>query len=229
MIDLFCRSAPDHDDFGSIRSKIMNVIDSYTLEHDVVRKPLRTFRHHALLAIVAAVLAFAAPASAQQPRPAQPAPQQRPPVQAQPAPQAPQPSASAVALAREILVLKGSTNILDPLVVGVVEQTKNMFMQTNFAIGKDINEVALELRKELAPRRDALIEDIARMYAQRFTEQEIKDTLTFYNSPLGKKLITEEPQFVDQSLQYAQNWANRLSEEVINKFRAAMKKRGHDL
>src|SRR6185503_2348555 len=41
--------AVDHDDFGSNRSKIMNVIDSNSLEHDVVRKPLRTFRHHALV------------------------------------------------------------------------------------------------------------------------------------------------------------------------------------
>ena len=38
----------DHDDFGSNRSKIINVIDSNKLEHDVIRKPLRTFRHHAL-------------------------------------------------------------------------------------------------------------------------------------------------------------------------------------
>ena len=182
------------------------------------------------LAIVAAVLALAGPALAQQPRPAQPAPQQRPPQQAQaPAPAVPQPSASAIALAKEVLTLKGSTNILDPLVVGVVEQTKNVFMQTNFAIGKDINEVAAELRKELAPRRDVLLDDVARMYAQRFTEQEIKDTLVFYNSTLGKKLIAEEPRFVDESLQYAQAWANKLSEEVINKFRQAMKKRGHDL
>ena len=38
----------DHDDFGLNQPKIMNVIDSNKLEHDVVRKPLRTFRHHAL-------------------------------------------------------------------------------------------------------------------------------------------------------------------------------------
>ncbi len=38
--------ALDHDDFGSGRSKIMNVIDSNSIEHDVIRKP--TFRHHAL-------------------------------------------------------------------------------------------------------------------------------------------------------------------------------------
>lgn len=32
----------DHDEFGSFRSKFMNVIASHKLEHDVVRKPLRT-------------------------------------------------------------------------------------------------------------------------------------------------------------------------------------------
>jgi len=38
----------DQDDFGSNRFKIINVIDYCHFEHDVVRKPLRTFRHHAL-------------------------------------------------------------------------------------------------------------------------------------------------------------------------------------
>jgi uncharacterized PurR-regulated membrane protein YhhQ (DUF165 family) len=38
----------DRDDFGSIRSKITKLIDFNKLEHDVIRKPLRTFRHHAL-------------------------------------------------------------------------------------------------------------------------------------------------------------------------------------
>ncbi len=47
-IALIVRDMPqDHADFGSDRSKIRNVIDSNTLEHDVVRKPLHTFRHHA--------------------------------------------------------------------------------------------------------------------------------------------------------------------------------------
>ncbi len=38
----------DHDDFGSNRSKIMNVIDSNNLERDAGGKPLRTFPHPAL-------------------------------------------------------------------------------------------------------------------------------------------------------------------------------------
>jgi hypothetical protein len=67
------------------------------------------------------------------------------------------------------------------------------------------------------------------MYAQRFTEQEIKDTLAFYKSPLGKKLLAEEPAFFDQSMAHAQDWANKLSEQVIARMRAEMKKKGHDL
>ncbi len=43
------RGPLDHDAFGSSRSKIMNVIDSNILEHDVIRKPVPTFRHHALV------------------------------------------------------------------------------------------------------------------------------------------------------------------------------------
>jgi hypothetical protein len=172
------------------------------------------------------VVTASASALAQQPRPA-PAPQRQaaPPA----APQQPQPSAAAIALAKEVLAVKGSMRLLDPVVNGVIEQTRSIFMRTNFMLQKDLNDVAGELRTEFAPRRDVLVDDVARLYARRFTEQEMKDTLAFYNSPLGQKLIIEEPQFVDQSLQYAQIWANKLSEEVISKFRAGMKKRGHDL
>jgi hypothetical protein len=38
----------DHDDFGSIQSKIMNVIDSNIVERDAGGKPLHTFPHPAL-------------------------------------------------------------------------------------------------------------------------------------------------------------------------------------
>jgi hypothetical protein len=38
---------PDHDDFGSNRSKVMNVIDSDILERDAGGKPLHAFPHPA--------------------------------------------------------------------------------------------------------------------------------------------------------------------------------------
>src|SRR5262245_18796684 len=67
----------------------------------------------ALAALFVVAISGAASAQQQQQRPAQPA-QQRPAAPAAAAPQAPQPSAAAVALAKEVLALKGSVRLLDP-------------------------------------------------------------------------------------------------------------------
>jgi hypothetical protein len=139
------------------------------------------------------------------------------------------PSPAAVALAREILQVKGSFVLFEPLVPGVVEEAKNALLQTNINLGKQLNEVAGDVRAELGPRVEQLKQDVAKMYAERFTEQELKDALAFFKSPLGKKILEQEPQFVDQSLDYAQNWANQLSDEALTKIRAGMRKKGHNL
>ncbi len=138
-----------------------------------------------------------------------------------------QPSKSAISLANEILEIKGSMTIFESLIPGVIEKSKSSLMQMNPNLFKDLNDVANDLRKEFAPRLQTLRDDVARIYATRFTEQEMKDTIVFYKSPLGKKILTEEPAFVDRSMSAAQDWAIKLNNEVLQRFRAEMKKRGH--
>jgi uncharacterized protein len=151
---------------------------------------------------------------------------------ARPAPaQAPaaQPSPGALLLAKQIVEIKGVKNIYDPLVRGVVEKTKNMFMQTNFMWAKDLNEVAAIEEKKYAPRVSELVDATARLYAARFTEQELKQLLVFYQSPIGQKALLEEPKVLDESMAYAGTWGDNLSQEVIESMRDDMKKRGHDM
>jgi hypothetical protein len=140
-----------------------------------------------------------------------------------------QPSASAVATARELITVKGGTVIYEPIVRGVIEQARRVLLQSNPTLVTPLNEVAAKLRAEYANRGDELVERAARMYAARFTERELKDALAFYKSPLGRKMVVEEPKILDESLKDAQDWANRLSEEIIGKFRAEMKKKGHEI
>jgi uncharacterized protein len=140
-----------------------------------------------------------------------------------------QPSATAIATAKELITVKGATALWDPLVPGVIEQAKSVFVQANPTLLKELNEVALKLRAEYAPRSAEVVNDVAKIYASRFTEQELKDTLAFYKSPLGKKLLVEEPSILDQSMRNAQSWADRLSQEVIGKIRNEMKRRGHEI
>jgi len=136
-------------------------------------------------------------------------------------------SANAVAMSNEILDLRGSMKIFEAIVPGVVEQSKNTLLQVNPNLFKDLTAVSDDLRKEYTPRLAQLRAEMAKIYASRFTEQELKDTLAFYKSPLGRKLVTEEAIFVDRSMSTAQDWAIKLNEEVLARFRAEMKKKGH--
>ena len=140
-----------------------------------------------------------------------------------------QPTAAALSIAKEIVSVTGSITLFNPLIAGVVEQAKLLFLQQNPNMSKDANEVATKMRADLAPRLDELSNEMARLYATKFTEPELKELLAFNKSPLGKRLLAEQPTIVDASMQFAQTWANSLSDEVVGKMREELKKRGHAL
>jgi len=140
-----------------------------------------------------------------------------------------QPSPNSILLAKQIVEVKHVKEVFVPLVRGVVIKTRDTFMQTNFMWGKDLNEIAANLQTQYTPRVNELVDGAARIYASHFTEAELKQLLVFYQSPLGQKMITEEPKSLDESMANAGKWADNLSLEVIDSMRAEMKKRGHDI
>jgi len=169
------------------------------------------------------------------------------------APVRPQPNqaerARALVVAKELVAAKGGNALYGPIVPGIIEEAKRRFLQANPMLGKDLNEVAAKLRAEYAARTAEILDDHAELYAAQFEEQELKDALAFYKSPLGRKqlvgvpdqsiafyksplgrkLLAEEPRILDENMGHAQSWADRLAEEIIRKMRAEMKKRGHDI
>ncbi len=156
--------------------------------------------------LVVAMLAFASAAHAQQ-----------------------KPSAAALATANELIKVTGATALFKPLIPGVVEQAKTPFLQQNPMLAKDLNEIAAKINNDLAPRFSEITNEIATLYATHFTEQELKAILAFYESPAGKKLLNQQPQIIDASMSFAQNWANKLSDVVIRRMRAELEKRGHKM
>jgi uncharacterized protein len=143
--------------------------------------------------------------------------------------EAQQPSAATLANARELVDIKGVKNLVEPVVMGVVQQTTGTILQTNPGLSKDLDEVSAQLRAEYQPRIGEMTNEIVRLYAQRFTDQELKEAVAFYKSPAGKKILTEEPKILDESYARIQQWANRLQDEVMSRVRVEMKKRGHNL
>ena len=74
-------------------------------------------------------------------------------------------------------------------------------IQQNLNYQKDLTELALIVAKQLAGREKEIGDGMAEVYASEFTEQELKDLVTFYKSPLGQKLIDHEPKAISLSMQ----------------------------
>lgn len=135
----------------------------------------------------------------------------------------------AIAAAKEILLLKNASAVYQGAVVATIQNVKNSIVQSNLNLQKDIEEVSLKLARDLNGRESEIGEGMAAIYATNFSEQELKDLLAFYKSPLGKKTLEQEPKSIEASLNYMRNWGEDLALEVNDRFRDELKKRGKDL
>jgi hypothetical protein len=138
-------------------------------------------------------------------------------------------SPAALAAAKEILTMKNASAMYANAVPGLVERTKTTLLQSNLNLQKDLNEVAIIVAKNLAGREKEIADGMAQIYTTEFTEQELKDLVTFYKTPLGQKLLANEPRAIQGSMGYMQAWAQSFSEVINGQFRAEMRKRGKDI
>ena len=145
------------------------------------------------------------------------------------APAAKPASPAAIAAAKEILAMKNASQMYQNAVPNIVAQTKDSLLQANLNYQKDLNEVAVIVAQSLAGREKEIGEGMAQVYASEFTEQELKDLVTFYKSPLGQKLLLNEPKAIQLSMGYMNQWAQTFAETVNAQFRAEMRKRGKQI
>jgi hypothetical protein len=140
-----------------------------------------------------------------------------------------QPTPTSIALAKELIVLKGGHEMFDAIVPGVIASARDTFLPTNPNLSKELTEVSNKLKQDYASKQDELFTEVAKAYASHFTEQELKEIVAFYKTPLGKKMLTEDPVAIQDGLARAKDWANDFSNQVLTKMRVEMKKKGHDL
>jgi hypothetical protein len=160
------------------------------------------------------LIAAGSPAGAQQPAGAPPLKQASP---------------AAIAAAKEILNMKNASAMYGNAIPNIVAQTKASILQNNLNYQKDLNEVAVIVAQSLAGREKEIGDGMAQVYANEFTEQELKDLVTFYKSPLGQKLLLAEPRAIQLSMSYMNQWAQNFAEQVNAQFRAEMRKRGKQI
>lgn len=140
-----------------------------------------------------------------------------------------QPNAAQLQVAREIVEASGAARAFDPVIPGILQQAVNVFVPQNPDLQKPLLESAQMIAPTFEKRRSEIIDIVARVYASKFTEAEMKELLVFYRSTVGKKFVAEQSAVLQESFRRTQEWSVKISEQIVSALRAEMKKRGHNI
>jgi hypothetical protein len=136
---------------------------------------------------------------------------------------------SALAAAKDLLAVKNAAAVYASAVPNIIQRVKDQLLANNLSYQKDLNEVAVSEAQAMNGREKEIGEQLARIYATDYTEQELKDLTTFYKSALGQKLLAQDPKTDQTVIAFLNQWAQGFSQAVAADFRAAMTKRGKPL
>lgn len=158
---------------------------------------------------------------------AQTVPAQNPSQAAQP--QLPEPSASAMALARELIVAAGVSRSFEGIVPQLMIELQQSVLQVRPNIGKDLDDVLIQIKPEFDGQRAEMMTAAAKIYARTLSEADMKDSLAYFKSAAGQRYVAAQPQMLDQLFNDMQGWSQKLSEQLLKRTREELKKRKIDL
>jgi hypothetical protein len=71
-----------------------------------------------------------------------------------------------------------------------------------------------------------LLHEAALLYARHFSTDELEQMVGFYKSPVGQKMVTEQPKMMQEMALAAQGWGQRIAVEALKAYADEFKKRG---
>jgi hypothetical protein len=134
-----------------------------------------------------------------------------------------------MAAAKAAVTASKITSGFDEILIGIAAQTKQLLVRRAPAASSQIEEVTNSVALELAAKRVELDTQIQEIWAARFSKAELEEIAKFYGSPVGQKFTTEMAPMTQMLGIAVQVWQKKVSDEMLTKVRAEMKKRGVEL
>lgn len=134
---------------------------------------------------------------------------------------------SHIAAARDTIAAAHASEQFNKILLVLAEQTKTLFLRSDPSAVKDVNEVVDNVAIDLAKRRPELDRELEKVWAARFTEDELKEIAAFYRSPVGTKFGQQMSLIIQDSMRTANIWKDVMSTELVTRARDDLNKRGH--
>lgn len=134
-----------------------------------------------------------------------------------------------LALARKYVDLTDSGAIFESTVVEMGVSSMQQIVQQNPELLDQTSEVIGDVIKEYNGRKGELLDQFARLYAIRFSMEELTTIVNFYESDVGQKLANANAELNQDMGRVLQVYRNNLRTEFYAKVRAGLRSRGVQL
>jgi uncharacterized protein len=128
---------------------------------------------------------------------------------------APPADAATLAAARDLLEATGSAKAMD----GMIEQMSKGFTQgaAQAGAGPEAEAAAAGFKASMAKfatYKTEMLNDMAALYATKFTAAEMKAVADFYRAGPGAKFIQKQPELMQEGGQIGMKYSQKIMEEM---------------
>lgn len=134
-----------------------------------------------------------------------------------------------LALGKEVLEVSGAAASFEKVLDAMGGQIFRMLVAQKPDKADKIREFFVPMMKEMAARKEELIEKASRIYAEEFTAAELRELVAFYKTPVGRKLAKRLPAIMRKMNAAGGAWGRQVAQDIIRKAKEEAKKRGIDL
>ncbi|MEM8685698.1 MAG: DUF2059 domain-containing protein [Pseudomonadota bacterium] len=139
-----------------------------------------------------------------------------------------QPTAQHVKAAREMLRLTEADKMFNGVLPVLLKQQLQLVKQLQPAISPEALErfevlFVAEAKKGI----QKVMDDVAVVYAEALSEEELGEIAAFYKSPVGRKMIEIKPEMAQKAMKIGIAWGQEVGTTVGEKVIEQLKEEGH--
>jgi uncharacterized protein len=139
------------------------------------------------------------------------------------------PSPDAMTAARSLVTTMKLSDQYKALLPAVLLTLRPALTQDRPEIERDYDAMMPMIVDAFTPYYNAMVDDIATVYANNFTVGELREIEAFYRQPVGQKFLEKAQAITQQSMQVGQDVSRKAAEDLRTRLTEALRQKGHKL
>jgi uncharacterized protein len=139
----------------------------------------------------------------------------------------PAPSPAAIGYATQLFGDIGLKASLDQVVPTMLIELERNISATHPELHDPLHTALLAVEPEFIKSEEDVLASAAKVLTAHMSEEELKATVNFFDSPAGKKFLAAQPAVIQEVGGLARAWHDKLSTDILARVREEMKKQGY--